>query len=96
MNAVGVAVSSVALEQVSNCGSGLQLPSIVHVAIVISAGLKPDRHGKFTTSPSTYGYLLLACTEPFRGEGGTLHTTNIYIYIKYNNKIVKICLVRAY
>ena len=93
MLAIQVVESSVAPEQVSSCGSGLQLPSIVHVAIVTSAGLKPDRHGKFITSPSTYGYLLLACTEPFRGEGGALHTTNIYYN---NNKMVNICLVRAY
>ena len=44
MIAVVVVVTSVRLEQFSSCGSGLQLPSIEHVASITSAGLNPERH----------------------------------------------------
>ena len=44
MIAVVVVVSSVGLEQFSSCGSGFQLSFTVHVAIIASAVLKPDRH----------------------------------------------------
>ena len=77
MIAVAVVVSSVRLEQLSSCGSGLQLPSIEHVASIKSAGLKPERHWKIAISPSTYGRLSLACTGTARRKEG--HCTQLII-----------------